>query len=252
MQRLNRRFSVKISELQMLRLKYFQHGEFRIKYSSTCNFRQSMLFQLWNKLEEYERPDIIAFDEKQLLIIEHFGFDGTHEARKGGMVGQRTENELKQAYQRLCKSQTSMNFQVKDIDKKETPEDYIRNLSKHYDAHYKRIPQYINKVIEEKQLQSPQISVGFFIENDFPPIYSVASGEIKMVHLFDTKQFLDLFENSPLLDFVLFGHISGTPELYYIDKSAISYSRENEIDLTEVQFQNFSEMECQGKMKIKL
>ena len=38
----------------------------------------------------------------------------------------------------------------------------------------------------------------------------------------------------------------------YIDKSAISYSRENEIDLTEVQFQNFSEMEWQGKMKIKL
>lgn len=66
MQRLNRRFSVKISELQMFRLKYFQHGEFRIKHSSTCNFRQSMLFQLWNKLEEYERPDIIAFDEKQL------------------------------------------------------------------------------------------------------------------------------------------------------------------------------------------
>ena len=73
-----------------------------------------------------------------------------------------------------------------------------------------------------------------------------------MVYLFDTKQFLDLFENSPLLDFVLFGHSSGTPELYYIDKSAISYSRENEIDLTEVQFQNFSEMEWQGKMKIKL
>ena len=246
---------MKISELQMMRLKYFRQGEFRIKYSPACDFCQSMLFQLWNKLEEHESPDIIAFDEKQLLIMEHFGFDGTHEARKGGMKGQRTENELKQAYQRLCERQTSMELQVKDIDKKETPEDYIRNLSKHYDAHYRRIPQYINKVIAEKQLQSPQISVGFFIENDFPPIYSkysVAGGEMKMVHLFDTKQFLDLFENSPLLDFVLFGHSSGTPELYYMDKASINYSRENEIDLREVQFHNLNEIEWQGKMDDRL
>lgn len=240
---------MKKTEIKRLQEKYLVNGKFAIKYSPFCKFEQSLLFQLWNKIEEFERPDMIAFDMNNLIILEHFRFDGTHEARKGGMEGLREENELEQSFQSLCDGQTSTAIQVYSISRKETPEDYTRNLTKHYNAHYRRIPEYIARVITEKELQSHRISVGFFIENDYPPLYraySITGQQIGMVHLFDTKQFLDLFEDSPELDFVLFGHTSPQPELFYMDKTTIKFSRENEIDLTKVQFQSLNEMEWQG------
>ena len=58
---------MKKTEIKRLQEKYLVNGKFAIKYSPFCKFEQSLLFQLWNKIEEFERPDMIAFDMNNLI-----------------------------------------------------------------------------------------------------------------------------------------------------------------------------------------
>ena len=71
------------NELQHLVKTYRQDGEIKVHYNEGCKYESSLLKKLFPYLQQYERPDIIATQDDELLIMEHFIFDGTKESRKG-------------------------------------------------------------------------------------------------------------------------------------------------------------------------
>ena len=81
------------NELQRLIRTYQQDKQINVYYDEDCKYESSLLKKLFPYLRQYERPDIIATQDDELLIMEHFIFDGTKESRKG-MKGRQEENDL--------------------------------------------------------------------------------------------------------------------------------------------------------------
>ena len=230
------------NELQHLIRMYQQNKQIKIYYDEGCKYKSSLLKKLFPYLRQYERPDMIAVQNDELLIMEHFMFDGTKESRKG-MKGRQEENKLTTKLNAFHMSETKCGILQQKIEYTETAENYIRNFQKHFKEHYVKIPDYIKHVSEDEHKTFKQISVGFFIENKYPPYCFAGELESPLILLPYTKQFLDIFEDSPLLDFVLFGCCHQQYQLYYIDKHSIVSHRKHEIDLSQVTFQKLNEIQ---------
>ena len=71
------------NELQRLIRTYQQDKQIKVYYDEDCKYESSLLKKLFPYLRQYERPDIIATQDDELLIMEHFIFDGTKESHKG-------------------------------------------------------------------------------------------------------------------------------------------------------------------------
>lgn len=230
------------NELQHLVKTYRQDGEIKVHYNEGCKYESSLLKKLFPYLRQYERPDIIATQDDELLIMEHFIFDGTKESRKG-MKGRQEENQLTTELNDFYMSEPKCGMLEQKIEYVETAENYIINFQKHFNEHYAKIPDYIKHISEDEHKTFKQISVGFFIENEYPPFGYSKDLKGSLIRLPFTKQFLDVFENSPNLDFVLFGCCDQGYRLSYIDKSTIAAYRKYEIDLSQITFRKLNEVQ---------
>lgn len=230
------------NELQRLISTYQQDKQIKVYYDEDCKYESSLLKKLFPYLRQYERPDIIATQDDELLIMEHFIFDGTKESRKG-MKGRQEENDLTNDLNKFYTSEQQCNILRQEIEYTETSENYIANFQRHFEQHYAKIPDYLKHVSEDEHKTFKCISVGFFIENEYPPYCFSGELESPLILLPYTKQFLDTFEDSPLLDFVLFGCCNQQYKLYYIDKNSIFSHRKHEIDLSQITFQKLNEVQ---------
>ena len=72
-------------------------------------------------------------------------------------------------------------------------EDWVDNFETHFQKHYDKIDAYIERVKMEADISdNREVSVGFFIEDQYSPIVEYA-GKIFEVKYTDTVQFLDFF-----------------------------------------------------------
>ena len=117
------------NELQHLVKTYRQDGEIKVHYNEGCKYESSLLKKLFPYLQQYERPDIIATQDDELLIMEHFIFDGTKESRKG-MKGRQEENQLTTELNDFYMSEPKCGMLQQKIECVETAENYINQFSK--------------------------------------------------------------------------------------------------------------------------
>lgn len=186
------------NELQHLVRTYRKNNKIEVHCTDGYNYEHSLLEKLFPYLRQYERPDIIATQGDNLLIMEHFMFDGTKESRKG-MKGRQEENQLTTELNDFYVSEPKCGMLQQKIEYVETAENYIINFQKHFNEHYAKIPDYIKHISEDEHKTFKQISVGFFIENEYPPFGYSKNLKGSLIRLPYTKQFLDVFENSPQL-----------------------------------------------------
>ena len=74
-----------------------------------------------------------------------------------------------------------------------------------------------NQLVKAGTLDSYR--VGFFIEEEFPPIVEIGEKQHEL-HYSETKQFLDFYSGKSRVDFILFGtYHGGCPRLIYVDHS---------------------------------
>ena len=99
---------MELSELAVLRERYTDKGTWTIGYYDDCKYEQSACKQLLPYLQGFEAPDMIAISGKELLILEHFSFDGSKETRKG-MIGHRQEKNAEQELEQYFETVKSDN-----------------------------------------------------------------------------------------------------------------------------------------------
>lgn len=174
-------------------------------------------FALHN-LTSFEMPDMYAELDDKIIIIEHFEFDAS-KCTKKGMKGKQEEALLKR---RISYAPINNEFYFDKGDYEISLEYWRDNFDSVFDSHYGKIQKYKDSITEKLKVDSKEIIVGFFIENQFTPIVC-EDLTIKEIFYFETVQFFNKIKNSHALDFILFGcYYEGCPQIFYFDSESFN------------------------------
>lgn len=125
---------------------------------------------------------------------------------------------------------------------------YIENFQKQFDSHVKNIDSYKLEIQEESKKKYDKYLMGFIIEDSSPLGSVYFDGGLKCVDLVYSKEFLDVFEQTPQLDFVVFA-MTGNEDnriLSFISKNTISLHRERQITVSSISKFLFENSICAG------
>lgn len=177
-------------------------------------------------LQSCDFPDMYAIVGRTLVIIKHFAFDASRETKRGGMEQIRKDRRAKAEMEEEIKSGKTEAMVVERVGAELTFFDWKLNFENHFDSHYANIDRYIenakNEVCKNQLVKAGTLDsyrVGFFIEEEFPPIVEIGEKQHEL-HYSETKQFLDFYSGKSRVDFILFGtYHGGCPRLIYVDHS---------------------------------
>jgi hypothetical protein len=175
---------------------------------------QRMLYAL----HPFERPDMYAIVDDKVYILEHFAFDASEEDRNG-MRGIKEENKLIQRANSITPD-GEIHFDRGDYSNSLTA--FQQNFEKHFTAHYKKIDEYRENLMSHNLLSDKnELVVGFWAENQYPPLYQIDGRFRGELYYFYTKQFSKLLLKSRNIDYMLFGCNYDGPKLFYVDRSTL-------------------------------
>ena len=191
-----------------------RHPKFYHTGLSTCV--EAGIKSMLRSLQPFERPDMYAKTDGKVYALEHFSFDASHESRKG-MEGIREEKLLE------CRISTSVTTENGTFDKGNyiiTLKDLQKNFEKHFYDHYLKIDSYKEHLVSAGILHdTDELIVGFFAENLYPPYYCNGNRYKGELLYSLTKQFVELLQCSPKVQFMLFGgYVGGELKLVYVDR----------------------------------
>ena len=110
---------------------------------------------------------------------------------------------------------------------------YVENFLAQFISHYDKIDDYKTEMQKELKKDFKNIYMGFLIEDASPlgSLYLNNNHKMCCLDLLQTKEFLDIFEQSSKLDFALFSMTGNADNLYqsYISRRSIGERRKNEI-----------------------
>lgn len=186
-----------------------------------------------------KRPDAYATSDDTLLLLEHFEFDSSKPTNKGSVQHQISAQTDRKIEEILSKD----NYAVVAETVTKSGKNYVDNFIKQFNNHYSRISGYISDMQTELSAHYSNTVVGFVIEDSTPLGSLYFDGEMKCVDLTFSKEFLDLFEKSQDLDFVIFAMTRNDNNklLSFISKSTIEEHRKKQIEVSnidEIQFKN--------------
>lgn len=191
-----------------------------------------------------KRPDAIAENGTTLLLLEHFQFDNSRLNKKGTLQNQtaaKTDRELNNLL-------TDKEFAIVNESVEKCGLYYIENFQKQFDSHVKNIDSYKLEIQEESKKKYDKYLMGFIIEDSSPLGSVYFDGGLKCVDLVYSKEFLDVFEQTPQLDFVVFA-MTGNEDnriLSFISKNTISLHRERQITVSSISKFLFENSICAG------
>lgn len=196
-------------------------------------------------LKEYDRPDAFIKTSITVYILEHFEFDSSKKVR----AGSKSRKEVNEVGNKLKRLPLTTQSAACDLRSNTSEQYYIENAINNFNNHYGSIDAYKDNLESIGVITSlTSVKVGFFIED------ASILGNLYQLHT-DTfpassrplllpfcKQFLDLFEKSPMLDFC-FCASSNPPRhkrIWYIDRSSLDSFRSEQIDVGNIKFIEFS------------
>lgn len=179
-----------------------------------------------------KRPDAYATSDDTLLLVEHFEFDSSKPTSKGSVQRQTSAQTDREIAKILCED----NYAVVTETVNKSGKYYIDNFSRQFHNHCTRISEYITDMQTELSAHYSNTIVGFVIEDSTPLGSVYFDGEMKCVDLTFSKEFLDLFEKSQDLDFVIFAMTGNDNNklLSFISKSTIEEHRKNQIEVENI------------------
>ena len=184
---------------------------------------------------ESDQPFYYSKVNRNVLIVDHVTFNS--EKNAVDQVDEQAGVFLKKSRE-LKKSQNIMKGRYKllpPVSKGSgSAKNYLLNCVTAFLRRYAYLDEYKN-TLRKEGLCSPscRIKTCFFIEDTTPLGSYIMSAEgMQELMLGYVKQFLDLFENSPKLDYVFTGCFKGrSNSLCFIRREDTAYYRKKEIDL---------------------
>jgi len=182
-----------------------------------------------------KRPDAFAEDGETVLLLEHFQFDNSNINRNGSIQKQKAAETKRELDRRLAVSKK--NYVVTNETVERTGKNYVKNFQKQFNEHKKNIEDYKTEIQQETKQQYNRYIIGFVIE-DASPFGSVYLNNYnpETIDLLYTKEFLDLFEKTLQLDFVVFALTgrNGYNKLSFISHNSINSHREQQIEVAPI------------------
>lgn len=179
------------------------------------------------------RPDAFAENGTMVLLLEHFQFDNSKLNRKGSVQNQTSANTSRKLNELLDDNTTHA---VVSENVKKCGIYYVENFRTQFYSHAKNIGNYKLEIQKETGKKYDESLMGFVIE-DSSPLGSVYYDHgPKCVDLLFAKEFLDVFEQTCQLDFVIFA-MTGNNEnrlLSFITQNTIAQHREREIEVAKI------------------
>ena len=192
-----------------------------------------------------KRPDAFSIIESTILLLDHFQFDNTKATRKGSkqkQVSAGTDRKFEEMFS------NGIDFSVVDESAEKSGQLYVENFKQQFLAHAIKINGYKTDIQIELGRKYESFLVGFIIEDASPlgSIYRDKGGTFSL-DLVYTKEFLDLFEQTPQLDFVIFAMTGGDSSiLSFISRNTIPDHRENQIEASNIPHFLFENSYCAG------
>jgi hypothetical protein len=234
-------------ELKKIIEKRVLSGEHPIYTGDGCEAcPQDELFFLCRQLGmlcESGLPFYYSKTNHSILIIDHVTFDSA--ANLSGQEKNFSDMFLKKQ-RRLRKAKKNMTGNFKMLPPvfrgPGSARGYLMNCALAFRQHYALLNEYKTALREEGVcLASGGIKTCFFME-DITPLgsYILNPDGMDELVLFYVKQFLDLFERSPDLDYVFFGNFKGRSDaLWFMSKKNIQCYRTNEMDILRKNYFSF-------------
>ena len=170
--------------------------------------------------------------ELRYYCSNHFQFDNSRLNKKGSLQNQtaaKTDRELNNLL-------TDKEFAIVNESVEKCGLYYIENFRKQFDSHVKNIDSYKLEIQEESKKKYDKYLMGFIIEDSSPLGSVYFDGGLKCVDLVYSKEFLDVSEQTPQLDFVIFA-MTGNEDnriLSFISQNTISLHRERQITVSSI------------------
>ena len=186
-------------------------------------------------------PDFVALGYKKAVIIEHFEFD-CYPVNKKGSQNQQEQARIDRKRKSLPIPKEGLVYQD-TIQGKSSYEDYIKNLTRNFNSHYKKIETYKQNLLQEGIIGvDTEIKVAFLIEDASPlPCsyidHSEGRAQMTLIDLAHSPDFLDLFKKNPNVDFIISCSTTGRDNwVWFIDRTELSAYYENSIDYKNEEF----------------
>ena len=219
---------MRMNEYDRLRL-YFHCANSKVRNMGFHAISVDDCKLMFQRLVRFERPDLYAVLDDKIIILEHFEFDASRNTRKG-MKGRAEEAHLEKRLQKVPMDGT---MHIDTVRYEVSLQDWQDNFNRTFSSHYERIGAYKEHVVSVTGNKEMPFVVGFFIEDEHPPILNFGN-HIEPLPYWHTKQFAEVVQNSPELDFILFGgYLNGERQIVYIDKTAQEKIKDRLIDLSD-------------------
>lgn len=186
-------------------------------------------------------PDFVALGEKKAIILEHFEFD-CYPVNKKGSQNQQEQARIDRKRKSLPIPKEGLVYQD-TIQGQSSYEDYVKNLTKNFNSHYKKIETYKQNLLNDGLINSEtEIKVAFLIEDvsPLPCSYidrSNGRAQMALIDLAHSPEFLELFEQSPNVDFIISCSTTGKENwVWFIDRTQLPAYQENSIDYKNEEF----------------
>lgn len=227
----------KKDDFQKLKNAVYVHSKHVSGFAGGESYYQKVN-SLWKNIQSPpRRPDGYVFENGVLLILEHFEFDSSEITEHGSeeqFINSDTEEQLEQ--------------QIRDIGIGVVTEHvarsgkfYVDNFTKSFVKHAKKIDTYKENLLPLIAGEIKEIIVGFVVE-DASKLGFVATllegNKIKdkRIDIIQSKEFLDLFEETPKLDFVLYTTTTYEHNGYqvFLSRNDILEARKGQIVVSEI------------------
>ena len=188
-----------------------------------------------------DAPDMVCIKGETALIVEHFEFDCFRCGKKGSK-NKREQARINERKGTLEIPEDGLVY-TDTIHGESSYEDYVKNCTTVFNSHYKKIAKYKQNLVNDG-LITPEmdVKVSFLIEDvsPLPCTYKErVSGSMKMmlIELAHSPEFLELFENSPDLDYVLAcSTTSDGCRVWFIDRTEIPHYKKESVDYKNKEF----------------
>lgn len=194
---------------------------------------------IWQNLQSPpKRPDGYAFSDGTLLLLEHFEIDATQTKRKGGSEAQRNNDITEKRIESQLKfSNKAMAWE----EELRSGEFYVENAISTFKKHKNKIEGYLTTLKSLVDNEINEVISGFVIEDasklGFYDTYKQGDEPINIpLNIIKSKEFLNLFEETEELDFVLFTTTTYENKGYqvFLSRNGINEAKREAIEMRKV------------------
>ena len=196
------------------------------------HFLTSLIAMFSSLKPSNRRPDAYAEKGDALLLLEHFQFDNSKPNRNGSVQHQTSANTDRELGALL----NSQDFAVINETVKKSGAYYVENFKVQFDSHAKKINYYKREIQDVTKRIYDKYLMGFVIEDASPLGSTYFDKHLKCVNLLWSKEFLDRFERTNELDFVIFAMTGDEANriLSFISRNTIPLHRKSQIVVSKI------------------